>query len=352
MSSQEKVLDLIFGRSITTGYKEVFGTLLIILLSAFLTVERAEAQDKLVVSYPASAGTHGPLWAAKDLGIFEKYGLSVDTVMIPGSARGIQALLSDSTQIIQGDPASPILAASRGAEVVVIAQPLNTFPFTFLSQKDIRKPADLSGKRIAILNFGGASELAVTSALREWKIPLSSVTILPMGDDGVRFTALLNGSVDATVLAPPESFVAARSGMNVLAQMSDLKIDFPHTVISTRRSYLKRNPDIVRRYLQAYSEAIFQFKTDKSKGLAVFSKRLRQRDPKVIQQTYDYYAPRFSFPPFPNPAALRTVVDLVSQHARETREQFDIASFLEEGTLRTLEKEGFFRKLTDGQTGK
>ena len=72
----------------------------------------------------------------------------------------------------------------------------------------------------------------------------------------------------------------------------------------------------------------------------------------MIQQTYDYYAPRFSFPPFPNPTALRTVLDLVSQHARDTREQFDIANVLEDGTIRTLEKEGFFKKLTDGQTGK
>lgn len=335
-----------------TENKKAFKILIRSLLITLAVIELSEAQDKLIVSYPASAGTHGPLWAAKDLGIFDKYGLSVDTVMIPGSARGIQALLSDSTQVIQGDPASPILAASRGAEIAIIAQPLNTFPFAFLSQKEIRKPSDLIGKKIAILNFGGASELAVTSAFREWKIPLSSVTILPMGDDGVRFTALLNGSVDATVLAPPESFVAARSGMNVLAQMSDLKIDFPHTVISTRQSYMKRNPDIIKRYLQAYSEAIFQFKTDKSKGLAVFSKRLRQRDPKVIQQTYDYYAPRFSFPPFPNPAALRTVLGLVSQHAREAREQFDVANFLEDGTVRTLEKEGFFRKLSDNQAGK
>jgi ABC-type nitrate/sulfonate/bicarbonate transport system substrate-binding protein len=318
-------------------------------LFVLVLIGSGTAQDKLVVSYSASAGTHGPLWAAKDLGIFDKYGLSVDTVMIPGSARGIQALLSDSTQIIQGDPASPILAASRGAEIAIIAQPLSTFPFAFLSQKEIRKPSDLVGKKIAILNFGGASELAVNSALREWKIPVSSVTILPMGDDGVRFTALLNGSIDATVLAPPESFVAARSGMNVLTQMSDLKIDFPHTVISTRRSYMKRNPDIVRRYVQAYSEAIFQFKAEKSKGLAVFSKRLRQRDPKIIEQTYDYYAPRFSFPPIPNPVALRTVLNLVSQQNREGRDSVDVATFLDDGPVRALEKEGFFKKLTDNQ---
>jgi ABC-type nitrate/sulfonate/bicarbonate transport system substrate-binding protein len=331
---------------------KVFRTLLLTMMIGLAAVQSAQAQEKLVVSYPASAGTHGPLWAAKDLGIFAKYGLSVDTVMIAGSARGIQALLANSTQIIQGDPASPILAASRGAEIAIIAQPLNTFPFTFLTQKEIRKPSDLIGKKIGILNFGGATEVAVTAALREWNVPVQSVTIVPMGDDGIRFTALLNGSIDATVLAPPESFVAARSGINVLAQMSDLKISFPHTVITARRSFIKQNPDIIKRYVQAYSEAIFLFKIDVSKGIAVYSKRLRQRDPKVIQQSYDYYAPRFSFPPKPDPIALRTVLDLVSQHAAEAREQVDVGHFIDDSALRALEKEGFFKKLAEGRVNK
>jgi ABC-type nitrate/sulfonate/bicarbonate transport system substrate-binding protein len=224
---------------------KVFGTLLLAMMIGLAAVQSAEAQEKLVVSYPASAGTHGPLWAAKDLGIFAKYGLSVDTVMIAGSARGIQALLANSTQIIQGDPASPILAASRGAEIAIIAQ--------------------------------------------------------------------------------------------------------PHTVITARRSFIKQNPDIIKRYVQAYSEAIFLFKTDASKGIAVYSKRLRQRDPKVIQQSYDYYAPRFSFPPKPNPVALRTVLDLVSQHAPEARKQVDVGQFLDDSAIRALEKEGFFKKLADAR---
>ena len=110
------------------------------------------AQDKLVVSYPASAeitARCGPpkSWYLRQVRLERRYR---DDPRIGG---GIQALLSDSTQIIQGDPASPILAASRGAEIAIIAQPLSTFPFAFLSQKEIRKPSDLVGKNIAILDF-------------------------------------------------------------------------------------------------------------------------------------------------------------------------------------------------------
>jgi ABC-type nitrate/sulfonate/bicarbonate transport system substrate-binding protein len=110
----------------------------------------------------------------------------------------------------------------------------------------------------------------------------------------------LDGSIDATVLVPPENFVAARKGMHVLAQLSDLRVTFPDTVVTVSRSFLKRSPKVIKRYVQAYSEAIFQFKTDSNKATAVYTKRLRQQDQKAIQEAYDYYAPSFSFPPKPD----------------------------------------------------
>jgi len=321
--------------------------LLLSLVVALAAVKPLQAQEKLVVAYPAGAGTHGPLWAASDLGLFEKYGLHVDTVMISGSVRGIQSLLSNSTHIIQGDPTPPILAAARGADLAIFGQPLNRSPFTFLSSKQIRKPSDLVGKKIGILNFSDATDINVSAALKEWNIPRRSVTIVPMGSDWtVRLIALANGSIDATVMAPPDSFVAAaRYGLTVLAEMSDLKISFPHTVLTTTRPFIKRNPEMIKRFIQAYSEAIFQFSTDKAKGLAVYNKHLRQRDPKVIQQTYDYYGPRFSLPPTPDAAAIGTVLDLMGQHAPEGLDRIDVAQFVDDSAVRALEKEGFFKKL-------
>lgn len=315
-------------------------------------VQFSQAQDKLVASYPAAGGTQGPLWAAKDLGIFDKYGLSVDVVLVPGSARSIQALLANSIQVVQGDPSAPIIAASRGAEIAIIAQPLDKFPFTFLTQKHIQKPSDLIGKKIGILNFGGATEVAVTVALREWNIPLQSVTMLPIGGISNRFTALLNGSIDATVLVPPENFVAARKGMNVLAQLSDLKTAFPYTVVTVSRSFMKRNSTIIKRYVQAYSEAIFHFKTDSSKAKAVYAKRLGQRDTQAIQEAYDYYAPRFTFPPRPDPKALRAVLDFERERIPESRGQIDVRQSIDDSAFDELDKEGFFKKLSDARAGR
>ena len=74
-------------------------------------------------------------------------------------------------------------------------------------------------------------------------------------------------------------------GLHALAHMNDLKAAaFPMNVIATRRSFLEKNRDVVKRFLQAYSEATYQFMTNK------------QKDPSVVEETYKYFAATFSFP--------------------------------------------------------
>jgi NitT/TauT family transport system substrate-binding protein len=82
------------------------------------------------VSYGGFAGYHAPLWAAKDLGLFAKHGLNADPVMISGSARGMQALLSGSTHFALADATGPVSALYQGADVVLVASAMNKFPFS------------------------------------------------------------------------------------------------------------------------------------------------------------------------------------------------------------------------------
>jgi ABC-type nitrate/sulfonate/bicarbonate transport system substrate-binding protein len=180
-------------------------SLIVIILISFapLTIR---AQERLLVSYAGFAGFQAPAWAAKDLGLFSKYGLSTELVMIPGSARGAQALLGGSTHFGQIDGTALIAAINQGADLVLISASLNKFPFSLVAQKNITKPADLIGKKVGIVAFGGAHEVAMVLALREWNIPRQSVTLLASGPAANRLVALSSGGLDATLLAPIYSF--------------------------------------------------------------------------------------------------------------------------------------------------
>ena len=55
----------------------------------------ASPRLRLRVGYTSVGGNRAPLWIAKDQNIFNKYGLDVDLVYIPGAATAVPALLSN-----------------------------------------------------------------------------------------------------------------------------------------------------------------------------------------------------------------------------------------------------------------
>jgi NitT/TauT family transport system substrate-binding protein len=306
----------------------------------------AVAQERYLVAYGGFAGFQSPVWAAKDLGLFAKYGFNGEVVMVPGSTREIQALVGNSVHFAQVDAVTTVNAINQGADIVIISGSLNTFPFSFVAQKEIRKPEDLIGKKIGILAFGGANELAIDLALKEWNIPRKSVTVIQSGQAGTRLLALSTKALDATVLAYPEIGEATRMGMNVLAHMRDMKTAaFPMNAIAVRRSFLEKNRDAVKRFQQAYAEGTQQFMSNKEKAVAMLAKRLQQKNPQAVEETYQYVAPGFAFPTRISHQGLRNTLDMVAQRNPNAKPETNLEKFLDESTLDELEKEGFFKKL-------
>jgi ABC-type nitrate/sulfonate/bicarbonate transport system substrate-binding protein len=305
------------------------------------------AQENYLIAYGGFAGFQAPIWATKDLGFLTKYGINGDVVMVPGSTREIQALVGGSVHFAQVDAVTTINAIDKGADLVIICGSLNNFPFSFVSQKEIRKPEDLVGKKIGIVGFGGANELAIVLALKEWNIPRQSVTILQSGGASARLVALSAKALDATVLAHPELGEATRLGMNMLAHMSDMKAAaFPMNIIAVRRSFLEKNRDAVKRFQQAYAEGTYQFVNNKEKGMAVLMKRLQQKNPKAVETTYDYVSRTFSFPTRVAPQGLRNTLEMIAQRTPGAKAETNLSKYLDESTIDELEKEGFFKKVS------
>jgi len=320
----------------------VIGFLLAVLFHSGLG--QLHAQEKIYISYDGHSGFQGPIWGTADFGLLDKYGLKADLVMIPGGARAMQALLAGSTQFAQGSATSPVSVRMRGGDAVIVATALNKFPFSFVTQKELRKPGDLIGKKIGIVNFGGSNELAVNLALKEWNISRQSVTLLPSGEAATRLVAMTTKALDATVLSPPYTAEAARLGMNILIHMSEMKASFPQTVITVQRSFLEKNREKVKSFVQAYSESVHLFRTNKERGMAIYAKRLKQQNSKIIEETYQYFAPKFSFPPRMQMDGLRSILEQNPRPA-DGKSEPGLEQFVDESFIDELEREGFFARL-------
>ncbi len=303
------------------------------------------AQEKYIASYAGFAGFQAPLWAAKDFGLLAKYGVNTDLVMIPGSARGTQALIGGSIHFAQIDGTAIISAINQGADLVLIAASLNKFPFSLVTQKNIRQPKDLIGKKVGIVSFGGAHEVSLALAIKEWNLPRQSVTLIASGPAANRLIALSTGALDATLLAPPETGEAARMGLPTLAHMTELKAAaFPMNLIATRRSFLDKNRDVVKRFVEAYAEGTRLFMTNKERSMAMLTQRMKQKNQAVVEETYKYFASTFSFPPRVSHEGMRVAIDLLAQRGPEAKVDKNVDRYIDESLLNELEKEGYFSK--------
>ena len=89
--------------------------ILILLLACQISHAQEKKLDPFTISYASVSGTRGPLWIARDLGLFAKYGLDVDLVYIASGVTSVNALLGGSVDIIAASGSSVVSAASRGA---------------------------------------------------------------------------------------------------------------------------------------------------------------------------------------------------------------------------------------------
>ena len=295
-----------------------------------------------MIGYAGFAGFQVSMWAVQDLGLLKKYGLEGETVLVPGTSRQIQALVGDSVQFAHVDAAGHVRAVMRGADIVMVGGSLNKFPFSLLTQKGIRTPADLVGKKIGIVGFGGANDLAVTLLLREWKIPRDKVTVLQAGGGANRLVALNTKALDATVLSHPELGEALRMGMNELGNLQDFKTaDYPMSAVAVRRSFMAKNRNVVKRFMMAYAEATYQFMNDQARGMSIFKHRLKQDNPKALEETYKYFAPQFSFPTRVSQDGMQNTLELIATENPKLDTKID--KYVDEGIMDELEKEGFFK---------
>jgi NitT/TauT family transport system substrate-binding protein len=303
------------------------------------------AQERYMIGYAGFAGFQVSMWAVKDLGLLKKYGLDGETVLVPGTSRQIQALVGDSIQFAHVDAAGHIRAVMRGADIVMVGGSLNKFPFSLVTQKEIRKPPDLIGKKIGIVGFGGANDLAVTLLLREWKIPRDKVTVLQAGGGANRLVAMSSGALDATVLSHPELGEALRMGMNELGNLNEFKsADYPMTAVAVRRSFMAQNRNVVKRFMMAYAEATYQFMNNKEKGMSIFKHRLKQDNAKALEETYKYFAPQFSFPTRVSQNGMQNTLELIAKE--DPKLDVKVEKYVDESILDELDKEGFFKRIT------
>jgi NitT/TauT family transport system substrate-binding protein len=206
-----------------------------------------------------------------------KQDLEIEDVLMSSGSLSAQALASGQVKIILTTSAVVPQFNLSGGDMVIVAGTINKLPYQIIGRGEIKSPALLKGKRVAISRFGSSSEWLVRLALVKMGLdPDKDVTIIQIGGQSERLAALQNNAAQATLLGPPTSTHAVRTlGMVQLADLTDYETTYPLQSVITTRAYLKENRPLVKRFLRGLGLAFKQYREQPQDGIAFQMKQFR-----------------------------------------------------------------------------
>jgi NitT/TauT family transport system substrate-binding protein len=139
-----------------------------------------------------------------------------------------------------------------------------------LKSANIRKPADLKGKKIGVYSLSSGTRQNLLVLLHQAGLKESDVTIVVTGL--LNFAPLMQGQVDATAATDTGLLVGRKKGIgevNVMEVGQHLNVSSDLFVV--REPYYQQNKPLLRRFLQAYrdSAAWMIANPDEAAGLAM-----------------------------------------------------------------------------------
>ena len=292
------------------------------------------------ISYAGISGYNVPLWVADEAGLFKKHGLPEELILISGGSTNIQALLANEVRIANVAGSAPIQAKLQGGNVTIIASSYNYMPYSFVVNKDIRSPADLKGKRLAIARLGGITEVAALLAFEKLGLAAKDMTLVQAGPDSQRVFAVHSGAVAATIIAPPGLFSATSLGLKVLVDLGDLGVKYPTSVMATNGSYLVQNRIALKSFLRGYIEGLHIYAQNKELAQSVMRKYTKLSDADVLSRSHDYFVKNTSLVPWTDAGAINNGFPTDKAGTRKAEEFYD------NSLIQELVNEGFVEKIS------
>ena len=191
------------------------GLLPILLLSAgvVLAAQTQAPVANVTIAYTSISPQYAPVWIAKEAGFFKNNGINAQLVYMRGGILATQALVSNDVNFINAGGGGVVDAVLGGAEIFIVASPINQEPQVLVAKKEIKEIVQLKGKKLAVNSLAGPSLLSLKMILAASGLDADrDVSYLVTGPSASRFGALQLGQVDATTLTPPFTSAARRAG--------------------------------------------------------------------------------------------------------------------------------------------
>jgi NitT/TauT family transport system substrate-binding protein len=333
--------------------------ILMMVISCLVAPIRAEANPYLAksgepplsvhVATCAVSGGFTHLYTAIDNGLFDKYGIQVDHRFISGSGANLAALAADEIQFLYCAADATIPGLASGIDGKLVAAPLVGLPYVLIGQKEIKRIEDLKGKSVGISRPGDLDDRLMKTFLKRFKLTTEDVPLRPIGgSQSERYTAMMQGIVQAVTVTPPLDARGKKDGFNLIYNFHELGLPFIYSSVHTNSRTLKERPWLVQRFVAAMAESIYFVEKNPDKAKASLGKVLKISEAEILQSAYDAYAKllvnrRMTVPASALADAVEVARDTGTNIRKKPAEIFDNA-FADH-----LDKSGFLKEIWGGE---
>jgi NitT/TauT family transport system substrate-binding protein len=300
-------------------------------------------KERIRIGYAARAVVHSIPYVTKEAGFFREEGLQVEIVRTAGNVAPM-TLVSGDVEFSIMSAFLLLPAAVQERDLVMLAGFTRYASMYLVARPEISTANDLRGKIVGLQRPGDAYEKNARVALRHLGLdPDKDVKFLYLGSNEVMWTSLNARRVGATMLTPPSTLFARKSGMNFLVNLSDLKVEYQGSSLTARRSFLKENPNVALRAVRAVVRGIHFFKTRKEETLRILAKFFGTTDRDALEESWNY-ASDVPTKPYASESAVQAVINhLVELNSRIGQRK--AAEFIDSGPLAELDRAGYIDRL-------
>jgi ABC-type nitrate/sulfonate/bicarbonate transport system substrate-binding protein len=246
------------------------------------------AQTKLMVAMPTSPPNivHMPIYIAKDLGLFKKAGVEIDTIALEGGVKTYRAMVAGNADIASASGPFSIVGRAKGAMTKMILASAPKLEASMVVDKSIKTLADLKGKRIGIQQPGGFADVLSRGVLRAAKVNPRDVSFVSIASEDV--PALVAGQVDTAILHVEQEMVAQSKvpSLHAIARLWEIQPKNLYNVMVVSDKTIHDKRVALQAFVKGHIEGTRLMYTDKAKVLPIIMKYTEQ--PKEIaEKAYD-----------------------------------------------------------------
>ena len=266
--------------------------------------------DRVRLALPAKSMGYLPFFVAIHRGYFKDENIEIETsMMLPQLAHN--ALLAGEVDY-HGVADSALRLAARGAPLKAIFFGATRPNYFLMTKSQVQSVSELRGKYVGMARFGDTIELASRIAFDREGLDLQRDAVpIMIGLPVTRVAALTAGSIDATIVVPPDNVLLKQKGFRELLFLGDA-VEFPSNGYATSERQLTEKRDLTKRVLRALYRGL-TFARERSGDAIRIIEREWKVDSAVARESYASLAKSFSRDGTASEAGLR----FHTQHIRK-----------------------------------